>query len=203
MKDLVEIQCLYGKSSRVAIEESIKDLAQLRIEVFKDFPYLYDGDLNYELKYLRTYLESSSSIIILAQVNGRLVGASTGLAMKEETDEFKQPFIERGVDIGTLFYCGESILKKEYRGLGFYRKFFEGRESHARELIGIEQCVFCSVYRPINHPLRPNDYMPLNSIWEKFGYREYPNIRTTYRWKDVNQQFETEKEMIFWMKRLK
>ena len=35
------------------IEYAIDDLARLRIEVFADFPYLYDGDLVYEAQYLR------------------------------------------------------------------------------------------------------------------------------------------------------
>ncbi len=40
----------------------ITSLAQLRIEVFREFPYLYDGDLDYEETYLDTYLQSDKSI---------------------------------------------------------------------------------------------------------------------------------------------
>ena len=37
-------------------------VAALRIKVFRDFPYLYDGDLDFEAKYLRVYAESSRSV---------------------------------------------------------------------------------------------------------------------------------------------
>jgi hypothetical protein len=33
----------------------IPELAKLRIEIFKSYPYLYDGDLDYEHNYLNTY----------------------------------------------------------------------------------------------------------------------------------------------------
>ena len=36
--------------SGAALEQYIPDLARLRIEVFRDFPYLYDGDYDYEKK---------------------------------------------------------------------------------------------------------------------------------------------------------
>ena len=31
------------------------DIASLRLKVFKDFPYLYDGNIEYEHKYLERY----------------------------------------------------------------------------------------------------------------------------------------------------
>lgn len=36
------------RKSGAALIEHISDLASLRIEVFRDFPYLYDGDFEYE-----------------------------------------------------------------------------------------------------------------------------------------------------------
>ena len=37
----------------------IDNIARLRIEVFRDFPYLYDGTMEYERNYLQTYSRSS------------------------------------------------------------------------------------------------------------------------------------------------
>ena len=52
--------------SGLALEKYISDLARLRIEVFRDFPYLYDGDLEYEENYLKTYINCPESTIVLA-----------------------------------------------------------------------------------------------------------------------------------------
>ncbi|NBO21620.1 MAG: GNAT family N-acetyltransferase, partial [Rhodobacteraceae bacterium] len=38
-----------------AVAEVLDDVARLRIAVFRDWPYLYDGDLNYERRYLDSY----------------------------------------------------------------------------------------------------------------------------------------------------
>lgn len=195
----IEIRTLSG----LDVEPYLGDLARLRIEVFRDFPYLYDGTEDYERHYLQTYIDSPDSVIILALDNGRAVGASTGIPMKHETPEFKEPFLQHGYDPDKIFYCGESVLQPDYRGRGIYKHFFTGREGHARRLGGFDYCSFCCVQRPADHPLRPSDYAPLDPIWTKFGYVRHPELHTTYTWKDVDQAEETAKPMVFWLKSLK
>ncbi|HRQ91226.1 MAG TPA: GNAT family N-acetyltransferase, partial [Bacteroidia bacterium] len=34
----------------------LRELGGLRIAVFREYPYLYDGDLDYEERYLETYV---------------------------------------------------------------------------------------------------------------------------------------------------
>lgn len=180
----------------------IPDLARLRITVFRDFPYLYDGTTEYEENYLQTYLNTADSIAVLALDGDRVIGASTGLPMADETAEFQQPFIELGYDPAKVFYCAESVLLKEYRGRGVYKHFFTGREGHARQLGRFDWCCFCGVQRPLDHPLRPADFVPLDAIWSKFGYVKHPELRTSYHWKDIDQTEETDHEMMFWLKSL-
>jgi hypothetical protein len=180
----------------------IPDLAKLRITVFRDFPYLYDGTIEYEENYLQTYINTPDSIAVLALDGDRVIGASTGLPMADETPEFQQPFIDLGYDPAKVFYCAESVLLKEYRGRGVYKHFFTGREGHARQLNRFDWCCFCGVQRPEDHPLRPADYVPLDAIWGKFGYVKRPELRTSYHWKDIDQTEETDHEMMFWLKSL-
>jgi GNAT superfamily N-acetyltransferase len=181
----------------------LPDLARLRIQVFRDFPYLYDGSYEYEEKYLKTYTDCPDSVIVLVLDGDRVIGATTGLPMDAETPEFRKPFLEHGYDPGKIFYCGESVLLKEYRGRGIYPRFFEEREGHARALGRFDLCCFCCVQRPENHPRRPADYQPLDRIWSKFGYVRHPEINTTYTWKDLDEAGESPKPMVFWLKSLK
>ncbi|CAI8867694.1 GNAT family acetyltransferase [Methylococcus capsulatus] len=199
MSEAIIVKVLTGPE----IEKYIPDLARLRIEVFRDFPYLYDGTTEYEERYLQTYVESPESVVVLALDGERAIGASTGLPMEDETPEFKRPFLEHGYDPARIFYCAESVLLKDYRGRGIYKRFFEGREGHARRLGKFDYCAFCCVQRPDDHPLRPADYVPLYAIWSRFGYVKHPELVTTYAWKDVDQAEETEKPMVFWLKPLK
>jgi hypothetical protein len=43
------------------IENYIDDLGGVRIEIFKEFPYLHDGTMEYERKYLSRYSKSSET----------------------------------------------------------------------------------------------------------------------------------------------
>jgi len=150
--------------SGLALEQFIPELARLRIEVFRDFPYLYDGDIDYEKKYLQTYIDCPESVIVIAFDGDRVIGASTAIPMKYETDELKKPFIEQGYNLDEVFYCSESVLDKNYRGLGIGVRFFEEREAHAKDLGGFKHICFCCVERPVDHPRRPAGYVPLDQF---------------------------------------
>ncbi|MDO9423607.1 MAG: GNAT family N-acetyltransferase [Methylobacter sp.] len=186
--------------SGAALEQFIPELARLRIEVFRDFPYLYDGNIDYEKKYLQTYIDCPESVIVIAFDGDTVVGASTAIPMKYETDELKKPFIEQGYNLDEVFYCSESVLDKDYRGLGIGVKFFEQREAHAEELGGFKHICFCCVERPADHPRRPADYMPLDQFWNKRGYVKHPELNAIYSWKDLDDVDETPKPMTFWLK---
>ncbi|MGH8676930.1 MAG: hypothetical protein ACREUQ_01095 [Burkholderiales bacterium] len=83
--------------------------------------------------------------------------------------------ILRGYEPKKVFYFGESVLEKGYRGRGLSVKFFEEREAHVRGLGGFEWTTFCVVQRPQNHPRRPKDYVPLDAFWVKRGYPSIPS----------------------------
>jgi GNAT superfamily N-acetyltransferase len=184
------------------IHSILPDLARLRIIVFRDWPYLYDGTLEYEEKYLKTFAAAKGAVVIAAYDGKEMVGASTGAPMIEHADEFGEPFKKAGYDISKIFYCGESVLLKSHRGYGLGHAFFDGREAQARRLDGLTHSTFCRVVRPEDHPLKPEDYAPLDPFWRKRGYAPVDGIVATYDWKDIDQSGETRHEMQFWMKTL-
>lgn len=184
------------------ISPYLKQLGELRIQVFREFPYLYDGSKEYEQEYLRKYADSGESIAALIFDDGRLVGASTGIPLQDEGDDFKKPFIEQNYNLKKIFYCGESILLPDYRGLGIYSHFFSERENHARTIGRFDLITFCAVQRDKTHPLRHDEYKPLDPVWGKYGYRKQTKLKAYFPWKDVNKSKETKKEMVFWTKEL-
>ncbi|RRV37417.1 GNAT family N-acetyltransferase [Pseudomonas sp. o96-267] len=184
------------------IEPHIDDLARLRIQVFREFPYLYDGNLDYEAEYLATYVRSVDSLCVLVRDEGRVVGASTALPLADETEEFQQPFIAAGWNPARIFYCAESVVLPAWRGRGLGVRFFVEREVHARKLGGFDWCAFCAVQRPVDHPRRPADYQPLDAFWARRGYRHHPELLTYYHWRDLDEAEESAKPMSFWLKEL-
>ena len=180
----------------------LDEVARLRIGVFRGFPYLYDGDVDYEASYLARYARSPGGVLVLALDGERVVGASTGLPLAEDDSEFHVPFQSRGMDIGTVFYCAESVLLPEYRGLGIGHRFFDERESHARALGGFRHIAFAAVERPENHPARPADYRSNEVFWRKRGYEPQPDMRMSLAWKDLGDRAQSHKPLIVWLREL-
>ncbi len=167
--------------------------------MFRDFPYLYDGDAAYEERYLQVYATTPGAAVITARDEGRVVGASTCLPLAAEMAGVQKPFIGAGIDVSTVFYFGESVLQRAYRGRGIGVAFFEAREAQAA---GYETTAFCAVERPDDHPLRPKDYMPLHEFWRHRGYRPRADLVCTMRWRDIGEDQDSEKKLAFWTKDL-
>lgn len=179
----------------------LDDLARLRIEVFRAWPYLYDGDMEYERDYLQRYAKAKTGTIIVAADGEAIVGAATALALEEEADYVRAPFVAAGLKTSEIFYFGESVLLAQYRGHGLGVAFFEQREAAARAH-GFRLCCFCAVQRPDDHPLKPKDYTPLDAFWSKRGYTRQPQLVSSFRWQDIGDTEQTAKPMVYWMKSL-
>ncbi len=111
----------------------------------------------------------------------------------------KKPFLDAGIDISRIFYFGESVLEKAYRGQGIGIAFFQGREAQAA---GYVTTAFCAVIRPPDHPLRPKEYVPLDEFWRHRGYRPRPGLVCSMSWRDIGESAETQKHLQFWTKDL-
>lgn len=183
------------------LDRVLPDVARLRIEVFRAWPYLYDGDFDYEHRYLASYRDSQGAILVGAFDGERLVGASTGTSLTDHADDFAAAFAETGLALDDVFYCAESVLLPGYRGHGVGHAFFDAREAHARRL-GKRYTAFCGVVRPDDHPLRPTDYRPLDGFWRKRGYAPLPGAVAQFAWKDLDQAEETQKPLQFWIREL-
>lgn len=184
-----------------ALDAALDDVAKLRIKVFRAWPYLYDGDLDYERNYLESYRKSEGAVVVGAFDGSRLVGAATGTPMQDHAAEFAAPFASVPVPIKNIFYCAESVLLPEFRGLGIGHSFFDSRESHAKSL-GATHTTFCAVLRPADHPARPAAYRPLDAFWQKRGYAPLDGVVARFTWKDVGEAQATEKPLQFWMRTL-
>jgi GNAT superfamily N-acetyltransferase len=181
--------------------EVLPDLARLRIEVFREFPYLYEGSQEYEQRYMRSYAENPQAVVIGCSIDGRLVGAATALPLKGEPESVRQPLAEAGYDVDRIFYFGESVLEKPYRGRGIGVRFFQEREAAARESGHYTHALFCAVVRPDDHPAR-RDYQPLDRFWHKRGFARIEGLNCWFSWKDVGDREETRKPMAYWIKAL-
>ena len=184
------------------IAARLDEVARLRIAVFREFPYLYDGDADYEARYLQAYIDAPDSLCVLALDGGRVVGASTALPLADEDDAFQRPFHERGIPVGEVFYCAESVVLPGYRGRGLGHRFFDAREAHARTLGRFRWTAFAAVDRAPDDPRRPAGARGNEAFWTRRGYVRQPGMTMRLAWKEHGETGESDKSLTFWLRPL-
>lgn len=203
MRDLLDITAADGTTADTATAAPVQvrryagsevlpyldAVAALRIAVFRDWPYLYDGDTAYEREYLAAYAASPYSVFVLATAvlataGDAVVGASTGLPLSDDSAEFRAPFDAAGLDATRVFYFGESVLLPQWRGRGLGHAFFDHREAHARALGRFDTTAFCAVDRAPDDPRRPPGHRDNDPFWIKRGYVRQPQLRMQLHWRE-------------------
>lgn len=196
--DEIEVRSLIGAE----LEAALDDVASLRIAVFRDWPYLYDGTLAYERAYLETYRNNPGALLVGAFHDGQLIGASTSTLMEDHAEAFSTPFRALGLPLERILYGAESVLLRPYRGIGLGHRFIDLREAHARAM-GRSHVAFCSVQRPQDHPARPANARTNDAFWLGRGYQPLPGVLAEFAWKDLGDSAETTKTLQFWMRELR
>lgn len=199
----LEIERLLGAQ----MEPHLRQVAQMRLEVFREFPYLYQGDLAYEEKYLEGFAQARDALLLVASQGQRLLGVSTSMALAESTDilESAQEALEaHGVPVEACYYYGEILVKPQHRGLGIAGRFYREREALARAR-GYRQACFATVVRQPDDPRRDASYFDPSPYWNKMGFVKAPQVAFSYRWptRGLDGQVRDEDhQMVFWFKAL-
>ena len=179
----------------------LDDIARLRIRVFNDWPYLYQGSFDYEREYLAAYAATTDAVCVIARDGEEVVGASTGLPLRDDGPVFSAPFEAAGIDPAQVFYFGESVLLPAYRGQGVGHAFFDAREAHARALGRFTLTAFCAVDRADDDPRRPAGHRDNAVFWHKRGYQRQPGMTLQLQWEEVGQG-NVIHPLTFWTRQL-
>ena len=196
-----EIHLTFETLAGRALHPLLPDLARLRIQVFRDWPYLYDGDEAYERGYLRAYADAPGAAVVVCRDGAEVVGAATCEPMTEGHAPVRETFEAAGLDPARFCYFGESVLLAPCRGRGAGVRFFTEREAHARGL-GLRYATFCAVLRDPADPRRPPGYVPLDAFWRRRGYTPRPDLTVSFAWKETGASEETPHALSFWIKDL-
>lgn len=185
-----------------AMAPFVPALARLRIEVFRDWPYLYQGSEEEEHRHLSAFSGSPDAALVVALDGEEPVGCSTCLPLAHEPANIRGPFEARRWDTRRFCYFSESVLRRSYRGLGIGLAFFAAREAHARSLAGCDFATFCGVRRTADDPRRPPDAVPLDAFWRKRGFAPVAGLSCTMTWPEIGKTGQQVNTLDFWVKSL-
>jgi len=180
----------------------LHSLAKLRMEVFREFPYFEEPDLEKETQLIRKLFQNRESIGVLIFDNTTLVGVSLGYPLSLEEASLQRPFKDRNLNSEHYFFFGDSVLLKAYRGRGIGHHFFDAREAHIIHYKKFKHICFCVPDGLETSPQKPKDFIPLHGFWRKRGYIQHPEMHCCLSWKTLGEAEPSEKKMVYWIKDL-
>lgn len=188
------------------IIDYMAEINQLRLNHFKEFPYLYQGKLEDEQKYVETYSSDPNAMLITLQDGDTVVGINTGIPLTSPSNylkDVKTVFADAGLTADKYFYFGEIILEKAYQGKGLSRQLFERGEQFAKDC-GFSAICFLAVERSDEHPLKPENYINTSVIFNRMGYTK-TKLHTSFNWSTIqadNTALEEDNTLFYWIKDL-
>ncbi len=199
MNDIKEIreQLLTG----TAIADVLDDLATLRLDIFPEYPYLYQGLREDELKYLVTYAEAPDACAILANDGLTVIGAATGMPLVHEDAQMLDAFAGTTFPLNEIYYVGELLFRPAYRNCGLGQKLLDRLEHYIQSLGSYRKLTCATVVRPEDHSLRPCDYIPITRFLARAGFARLSGVTTSFMWLETDG-VKRDHLMQFWIKDL-
>lgn len=184
-----------------AITDHLDDLASLRLEIFAEFPYLYQGKREDEISYLSGYAKTPGAIVILAEADGRVVGAATGMPLIHEDAALRDPVTTAGLSIETFYYVGELLFYPAWRGAGMGLQLLSKMEEEIHTLGGYDQIICATVERPDDHPARPAGHISITRFLARTGFSRIEGATTGFTWLEPDG-IKRDHPMLLWSKPL-
>lgn len=185
-----QIKTLVGKETQSVIEL----LAQWRLTIFKEFPYRYVGNLQFEKKHLQSYANNPQSVFAIALLNNEIVAISTGIPLGDKSlREMQVAFQQQHKDIEPYYYYGEVLVSPMHRGQGLAKKLYRAQDEVIKNM-GFEKVAIMTVIR--------DEPIATDALWPHLGFQKN-NIILSMRWPTItasNDVIDAEHQLAFWEK---
>jgi|GEM_PF-357781 len=185
----------------------LKEIAAFRIKYFREFPYLYEGNFEYEHKYINGFASDSRALLTIVKKDTEIVGVSTALPLVSEADilgDAVKKFVEKGLNPKEYYYYGEVVIKPEHQGQGVAGALMKMQESFAKSL-GFEKIALATVVRNTSDERMPKNYVSTDGVWRAAGFKK-EDIYIDYEWPTIladNSIKSINNLMVFWTKDLR
>ena len=180
----------------------LQKVAQLRIEFYRNYPYLYEGNLTDEETYLSMYAKSKDSLLVIAKNGDDVVGAVTGIPMLETKKENKWLYTQKQTPDEHIFYLGELVLSQDYQNSTLQEMLYLQLENAVKGLEKYSILAVCEIERSPEDTKKPVSAFSSEVLWAGRGFIKQPELYTTNAWKDVGDLEKSDHHLFFWYKAL-
>lgn len=169
----------------------------MRMAIFKEWPYLYVGDRKTELEYIAPYMKNSNSCLFIAKKEKKIIGLVTGLPLAEMDESFTAPFTQASLPIQSIFYLGEILLLKEFRGQGIGYQMYKCFEDELRKWPRFTHIAILRMRYNPDDVRRPKDYKPLDEFWNRLGYVEDSRLFLNIAYQEIGHKTKTDHSFFY------
>jgi GNAT superfamily N-acetyltransferase len=196
MPEKFTLEVLHGQE----IAPCVKEIVQFVNKIYRNYPYLYNGDdAGYEA-YLESFPNLDDVTVCLAFAGAEVVGIAVGLPMPER-DVYQETLLEHGYDLKELFYLGEFGLKPEYQGQGIELTMYQNIEHAANKKGQFKKICFWEIEGPLGQATP--SYFPRDDFWKQLGFIRHPELNFQIFWTNIGDTSESAHKAVYWMKNLK
>ena len=186
------------------IEKYLDDVIKLRIAVFREYPYLYDGNIEYEKEYFKDFIKDQTARVILVKDSGKVVAVATSIALSNAhlCDDTHKPFVGKGYDVDRFYYYGEIMIDKAYRNKGISKQIYRLRQKEAVSL-GFDMLCFATIIKDTDNV--PVDYFDPSQMWRSMGFVEHLDMQVECEWPKIQNDGSTKDQtskLNFWIKKI-
>lgn len=187
----------------------IRDIGQAIRDVYKEWPYLYEGTVEEQEEYVqKRYIDRPDSVVCAAFDQKQLIGLAMGVPLCDAPAHYLTPFISdnlcMGMPLKDIFYWGELIVRPECRQKGIAKQLCNQLENHIITK-GYKAIAFCTVERPTDfhlNNLKPENHFSPDSRWGDFGFTKHEDLTFKGEWRLVEESEESKHHMVYWFKKL-
>lgn len=181
-------------------------IAQQRIEQFREYPYLYEGNLEEGLDIFEQLMNVPYSVAVVLYCNDEPVGYAAGMPLnfylEYDLMESKEILAQRGVDSADYYYIADVIILPNHRGQSLVTHLFNELEMYAWDNGFEYMSLVCESYK--RHPLKPVGYKELDGLWQVLGY-EYAGFDIQGNWntlQPIGAPVFQDHPLPYWVKKL-
>jgi len=187
------------------LSEIINEIGVIRLNEFKRYPDLYVSSLERQHMYFNNLLSDPRSIITVFRDKEKIVGfcTSTPLTYFKYIPNLKEELEKKNISINECYCCTDVIILEPYRKKGLAKKAFDIQEKQALEN-GFRKIILFNTTDAIDHPLRPNNYVPNDGFFEQLQF-EPLGLVLSMNYLTLQPDNSTKKEdhyLKFWKKEL-
>jgi GNAT superfamily N-acetyltransferase len=187
------------------LQKILPFIVEQRITLFREYPYLYEGNAKEENTYLTWFSKLPHSAVVVAYLGDDPVGFVTGTdftAFSEHFEGSSDLFKRAGLNPWAYYYIAEIIILPSYRGNHLSKRLFDAIEAYAYKC-GYTASCFVTESHDV-HPLKPKNYRSLEPLWADLGYAQ-SSLFIHFSWLTIQPDtsgIQQEHKLDYWLKDL-